>query len=227
MGGCDAQNENDSMQEGWLYLFTYNRLGYEVSRKRYFILKENQLSSFKNKPLSLTKEPNRSAIIDSNIRVNDNGRESVNKKVLFIFTVYNASNQRDKLKLGATSSEEAARWIRSLQDVAIKECPKLVVPSLMKKSSLRMGGSKRADWKFSFDWQSWIYNEAMSADVVDHSPWQIFGCYNGLRMFKEARDWNPPRGWGDIPVMMGVGMVDASSEAIFHTLMSLGPSRSE
>ncbi|XP_052117852.1 protein ENHANCED DISEASE RESISTANCE 2-like [Arachis duranensis] len=223
MGG-GAQSENGGM-EGWLYLFTYNRLGYQVSRKRYFILKENLLSSFKNQPLNVVKEPNRSAIIDSSVRVNDNGRESINKKVFFIFTVYNASNQRDKLKLGASSSEEAAKWIRSLQDAAMKEPPNLLASPLPKKSSLRKGGSKRPDWvKFSFDWQSWIYSEAMTSDVIDHSPWQIFGCYNGLRMFKEA---NPRRGWGDIPVMMGVGVVDASSEAIFHTLMSLGPSRSE
>ncbi|XLT24003.1 hypothetical protein S245_055532, partial [Arachis hypogaea] len=66
------------------------------------------------------QEPNRIAIIDSSVHVNDNGRESINKKVFFIFTVYNASNQRNKLKLGASSSEEAAKWIRSLQDAAMK-----------------------------------------------------------------------------------------------------------
>lgn len=47
-------------------------------------------------------------------------------------------------------------------------------------------------------------------------------------MFKEAKDWDS-RGshWGDHPAIMAVGVVDGSSEAIFHTLMSLDRSRSE
>lgn len=33
--------------------------------------------------------------------------------------------------------------------------------------------------------------------------------------------------WDDHPAIMAVGVVDGTSEAIFQTLMSLGPSRSE
>ncbi|XP_052480113.1 uncharacterized protein LOC105804340 isoform X5 [Gossypium raimondii] len=33
--------------------------------------------------------------------------------------------------------------------------------------------------------------------------------------------------WDDHPAIMDVGVVDGTSEAIFQTLMSLGPSRSE
>ncbi|KAK7271036.1 hypothetical protein RJT34_26623 [Clitoria ternatea] len=87
-------------------------------------------------------------------RFSDGGRK--NGMVFFIFTIYSASNQRDQLKLGACSSEEAARWIQVLQEVAVKH-------------------------------------------------------------------------WGksNHPVMMVVGVVDGTSEAIFHTLMSLASSRSE
>lgn len=71
-------------------------------------------------------------------------------------------------------------------------------------------------------------------------------------MFKEARDWDSHgnvscsylckisflfmvilsklcciQKWGTHPVMMAVGVVDGTSEEIFHTLMSLGSSRSE
>ncbi|KAK7277321.1 hypothetical protein RIF29_18472 [Crotalaria pallida] len=220
--------------EGWLYIFRSNRFGLHYSRKRYFILKENFLTSFKHKPHSHMKEPNRSAMIDSNIRVTDNGRESINKKVFFIFTVYNASNHRDQLKLGAKSSEEAAKWMNSLQDAALKEDSNpekdFALSSKKRRSSLRMGGSKRTDLKYSDDWnfQSIIYTEAMTSDVIAPSPWKIFGCHNGLRMFKEANDWDSHgRNWGDHPVMMAVGVVDGTSEAIFHTLMSLDSSRSE
>jgi hypothetical protein len=33
--------------------------------------------------------------------------------------------------------------------------------------------------------------------------------------------------WDDHPAIMAVGVVDGTSEAIFQTLMSLGPSRSK
>jgi hypothetical protein len=33
--------------------------------------------------------------------------------------------------------------------------------------------------------------------------------------------------WGEQPAIMAVGVIDGTSEAIFNTLMSLDPSRSE
>ncbi len=76
----------------------------------------------------------------------------------------------------------------------------------------------------------------------------------GLRLFKEAKDWDShgrvscsfdsliidyfnwficwkkccsSQHWDDHPAIMAVGAIDGTSEAIFRTLMSLGPSRSE
>ncbi|RDY00520.1 Protein ENHANCED DISEASE RESISTANCE 2-like protein, partial [Mucuna pruriens] len=225
--------QSERKMEGWLYLIRANRFGQHYSRKRYFILKDNVLRSFKIQPISQMEEPIRSAIIDSCIRANDDGRESMNKKVLFIFTVYNATNQSDKLKLGASSSEEAAKWIRSLQEAAMKDCPipakNFLSPLRRRRSTLRNGGSKSADWKYSnLNFQTCLYTEAMTADVIAPSPWKIFGCQNGLRMFKEAKDWDTHGNhWGDHPAIMAVGVVDGTSEAIFHTLMTLDPSRSE
>ncbi|KAL2324810.1 hypothetical protein Fmac_023868 [Flemingia macrophylla] len=151
---------------------------------------------------------------------------------VFSFTLYNVTNQSDKLKLGASSSEEAAKWMRSLQDAAFKECPspaKDFIGSRRRRSTLRNGGSKSVDWKYSnVNFQSCIYSEAMTADVLAPSPWKIFGCQNGLRMFKEAKEWDPYGShWGDHPAIMAVGVVDGTSEAIFHTLMSLDPTRSD
>lgn len=227
-------SEADDKMDGWLYLIRYNRFGLQYSRKRFFILKDNYLKSFKSIPSSDKEEPIRSAIIDSCIRVRDNGRESIHKKVIFIFTLYNTSNHHDQLKLGASSSEEAARWIRSIQDAALKECPNpvqsFVACSKRNWQSFRMGGSKRAYRKNSVDWTdcSSMHVDAMKSDVIAPSPWKIFGCQNGLRLFKEARDSNlRGRKGEDHPAIMAVGVVDATPEAIFQTLMSLGPSRSQ
>ncbi|KAH9703793.1 DUF1336 domain-containing protein [Citrus sinensis] len=149
-------------------------------------------------------------MIHSCIRVTDNGRESINRK------------------LGARSPEEAAKWIRSLQEAAVKLLVGTCIPESEPSKWLYV--SKRSDYKYSGDWTlgSSIRSEATASDVIAPSPWKIFGCQNGLRLFKEAKDWDSRgRHWDDHPAIMAVGVVDGTSEAIFQTLMSLGSSRSE
>ncbi|XP_076921246.1 protein ENHANCED DISEASE RESISTANCE 2-like isoform X2 [Bidens hawaiensis] len=200
----DVQTSDEIMQ-GWLYLIRFNRFGLQYARRRYFVLQNHCLKSFKSIPTSHTQEPLRSAIVDSCIRVTDKGRESVNKKVFFIFTIYNTSNHKDHLKLGASSPEEAARWIHSLQDVAISRL-----------QPCRLNDS--ADWTLS---------ATIMPDVIAPSQWKIFGCQNGLRLFKETKDNKSSEGRAGQPAIMAVGVVEGTSEAIFKILMSIGPSRYE
>ncbi|XP_022765374.1 protein ENHANCED DISEASE RESISTANCE 2-like [Durio zibethinus] len=227
-------SQNEAKMEGWLYIIRSNRFGLQFSRKRYFILQNNVLKSFKAIPISDKEEPVRRAIIDTCIRVTDNGRESINKKDFFIFTLYSTSDHNDQLKLGACSSEEAAIWIHCLKDAALKESPgqaKNFVGSTKKRwPSLRLGNTKTTHSKNAVSWPflSSVHTEAMTSDVIAPSPWKIFGCQNGLRLFKEAKDGDSRgRHWDDHPAIMAVGVVDGTSEAIFRALMSLGPSRSE
>ncbi|CAK9136107.1 unnamed protein product [Ilex paraguariensis] len=220
----------DGKMEGWLHLIRFNRFGLQYSRKRYFILQENCLRSFKSIPTSDREEPVRSAIVDSCIRVIDNGRESHHRKVFFIFTLYNTSNHYDQLKLGASSPEEAGRWIQSLQDAALNPGKNLKSSSKRKWQPFSLSVSKRRAHKNSVDWASAssMHVDAMTSDVIAPSPWKIFGCQNGLRLFKEAKDRDSSgMYWDDNPAIMAVGVVDGTSEAVFRTLMSLGPSRSE
>ncbi|KAK6156361.1 hypothetical protein DH2020_010609 [Rehmannia glutinosa] len=221
--------ENEGKMEGWLYLIRFNRFGLQYSRKRYFILEDNCLKSFKSIPTSETEEPVRSAIIDSCVRVIDNGRESHHRRLFFIFTLCNTSNHNDQLKLGATSSEEAARWIRSLQDAAVDPVKDLSSYSKRKYQPFSLSVSKRMA-KRSIDWTSAssMHVDAMTSDVISPSPWKIFGCQNGLRLFKEAKDRDSHgRHWDDHPAIMAVGVIDGASEAVFRTVMDLGPSRAE
>ncbi|KAE8670488.1 Pleckstrin (PH) and lipid-binding START domains-containing protein isoform 2 [Hibiscus syriacus] len=217
--------------EGWLYIIRSNRIGLQYSRKRYFVLEDHLLNCFKLMPLSNLQEPGRSAIIDSSIRVTDNGRESIHRKVFFIFTLYNSSNHIDQLKLGASSPEEAAKWIHSFKEAALKGGPYPGNDAACSKSrwqSFRFSPSN-ANHNNSVDWTlySSTKTDRVTADVVAPSPWTIFGCQNGLRLFKEAKDRDSHGKWDDHPAIMAVGVVDGTSEAIFQTLMSLGPSRSE
>ncbi|XP_052200288.1 protein ENHANCED DISEASE RESISTANCE 2-like isoform X2 [Diospyros lotus] len=220
----------DGKMEGWLYLIRPSRFGLQNSRKRYFVLEDNCLKSFKSKPISDKEESIRSAIIDSCIRVTDNGRESYHGKVFFTFSLCNTSNHNDQLKCGASRPEEAARWIRSLQDAALNPTKNFVACSKRKWQPFRLTVSKRSARKNSVDWtsSSCMHMDAMTSDVIAPSPWKIFGCQNGLRMFKEAKDNDfGGRHWDDHPAIMAVGVVDGTSEAVFRTLMSLGPSRSD
>ncbi|XP_060174300.1 protein ENHANCED DISEASE RESISTANCE 2-like isoform X2 [Lycium barbarum] len=95
--------------------------------------------------------------------------------------------------------------------------------------SLRLNCSNRYHHLNSIDWTfcSSSVADATTSDVVAPSSWTIFGCQNGLRLFKEAKDRESHGKWDDHPAIMAVGVVDGTSEAIFQTLMSLGPSRSE
>ncbi|XP_009626094.1 protein ENHANCED DISEASE RESISTANCE 2-like isoform X1 [Nicotiana tomentosiformis] len=222
--------ETEGKMEGWLYLMRLNRFGLQYSRKRYFILEDNCLKSFKSIPTSPKEEPIRSAIIDSCIRVTDNGRESFHRKVFFIFTLYNTSDHNDQLKLGASSPEEAARWIHCLKDAALNPERSLHAPSRRKWQPFRLSVSKRMAHKSSMDSTaaSSMHVDAMTSDVLAPSPWKIFGCQNGLRLFKEAKDKGPNGKHRDgSPAVMAVGVIEGTSEAIFRTLMCLGPSRSE
>ncbi|GAV66415.1 PH domain-containing protein/START domain-containing protein/DUF1336 domain-containing protein [Cephalotus follicularis] len=229
----EVTRESEGRMEGWLYLIRSNRFGLQYSRKRYFLLESHLLKSFKSSLQSNHQDPCRSAIIDSCIRVIDNGRESIHRKVFFIFTLYNTSNHNDQLKLGASSPEEAARWIHSFQEAALKSGPYLgdTVGGCSKSrwQSLRLSCSSRANRVNSVDWTlcSITRTDTMASDVIAPSSWTIFGCQNGLRLFKEAKDRDSHEKWDDHPAIMAVGVIDGTSEAIFQTLMSLGPSRSE
>ncbi|KAH9700571.1 Pleckstrin (PH) and lipid-binding START domains-containing protein [Citrus sinensis] len=108
-----------------------------------------------------------------------------NGDVFFIFTLYNTSNHNDQLKLGASSPEEAAKWIHSLQEAALKGGPHQGVGDHIgcpnsPWESFRLSGSSRASHTKSIDWTlcSGTHMEQVTADVIAPSPWTIFGCQN-------------------------------------------------
>ncbi|WOL16732.1 protein ENHANCED DISEASE RESISTANCE 2 isoform X2 [Canna indica] len=222
--------------EGWLHIIRSNRLGIQSSRKRHFVLKGNVLHCYKAVPTSDSEDPARITLIDSSTRVTDNGRESINRNVFYLFTLYSTSNPSEQLKLGARSSEDAARWTKSLMEAALMEIPNNSKEDNVVHSLKKTGSSSRLDQKderrrsHSIDWTvfSSMNGDPITSDVIAPSMWTIIGCRNGLRLFKEAKDADSPnKDWEDHPAMMAVGVVDAASEEVFQTVMSLGQSRSE
>ncbi|XP_074570833.1 protein ENHANCED DISEASE RESISTANCE 2-like [Curcuma longa] len=219
--------------EGWLYVIRPNRLGLQKSRKRYFVLEDNALNCYKNAPTSNRENPTRTELIGSWTRVTDNGRESIKKNVFYLFSLTSISNPSNQLKLGARSSEEAARWIKSLTEAAFENPHReenVVACSKKRWQTIRKNRRNAKVHMHSIDWTvfSSMNADPMTLDVIAPSMWTIIGCKNGLRLFKEAKDADfPTKHWDDHPAIMAVGVVGAASEAIFQTVMSLGQSRSE
>ncbi|KAL6543369.1 hypothetical protein OROHE_010889 [Orobanche hederae] len=110
-------------------------------------------------------------ILNGAFRKCDNGL--LHRKLFFTFTLYNTSNHNDRLKLGVTSSEEAVRSRKRFYG-----------------SLSVMIVSKRIVNKRSIDWRaaSSTHVNAMTSDVIAPSLWKIFGCQNGLHLFKEPKD---------------------------------------
>ncbi|XP_065870096.1 protein ENHANCED DISEASE RESISTANCE 2-like isoform X2 [Euphorbia lathyris] len=190
------------------------------------------ISCYNNNAMEF-QEPDKCVAIDHGIRITDNGRTSINRKVFYVFTLYNTLNHNDQLKLGARSSEDAASWIDSLQNAALKERtnPSHDFVTISKRNGpplSRLSGSKTVGCKKPVDYYSTLHSEAMTSDVIAPSSWKIFGCQNGLRLFKEAKDWDSHgEHWDNHPAIMAVGVVDGTPETIFKVIMSLGPLRSE
>ncbi|CAL9069140.1 protein ENHANCED DISEASE RESISTANCE 2-like [Musa acuminata AAA Group] len=105
-----------------------------------------------------------------------------------------------------------------------------VACSKRRRQSFRSSRRNEKSRMHSIDWTvfSSMHTDLMTFDVIAPSMWTIIGCKNGLRLFKEAKDVDfPNKNWEDHPAIMTVGVVDAASESIFQTVMSLGQSRSE
>ncbi|CAK9211288.1 unnamed protein product [Sphagnum troendelagicum] len=222
--------------EGYLYYVHSHKLRLNHPRKRYVVLVGNRASSYKDKPASKDATPVRSGPIELYTRVIDHGREVIHSRVYFTFSLHHPEKYEDHLKFGSRSAEEAAKWMQAFRQAAEEEgAPgndRPFVPAPGKRwHPFRYCKCNRvvhpAD---SRDWTGSLLAKDASPDVVATSPWQIFGCKNGLRLFKETTDdkgnLKDKRG-EDPPALMSVGVVHATSEAIFETVMSLGASRAE
>lgn len=207
-------DQDGVMMQGWLYLIRSNTIGFKYSRKLYYVLQNRHFKSFRSISHSYDKDPVRSAVVDSSIHVIDNGRKCIRGKVFFVFTICDTSNNDTHLKLGASSPAEAAGWIKSFQE-------------LSQKINWRSNYSVKDCDKIDDDIVSFAsIMDRITTDINEPSYWTIFGCHNGLRLFKQARDKAHNKKDGH-PALAAVSVIEETPEVIFQTLMSLGSSRSQ
>ncbi|XP_071734873.1 protein ENHANCED DISEASE RESISTANCE 2-like [Rutidosis leptorrhynchoides] len=65
-----------------------------------------------------------------------------------------------------------------------------------------------------------------TAENYEPSYWTIFGCHNGLRFFKHAKDQESKRK-SRHPALAAIGVIEDTPNVVFQTLMSLGSSRTQ
>jgi hypothetical protein len=163
----------------------------------------------------------------------------------------------NKLRIGLSNAEDAAKWMQAFREAIEGALPpgtnKTFIPATpgrRRLPGLRHSGSRsrlnrdasggsgnllkqestgsiQTDMK---DWTGTLLAKDRSPDVVASSPWQIFGCKNGLRFFEETdgeKDSLEKKRGETSPTLMAVGVVDASPASVFDTVMALGPSRAE
>ncbi|XP_024986550.1 protein ENHANCED DISEASE RESISTANCE 2-like [Cynara cardunculus var. scolymus] len=213
------------MMEGWLYLIRSNFFVFKYSRKLYYVLQHRHFNSFKSISHSYNKDPIRSAVVDSSIHVMDNGRNCIRGKVFFVFTLYDTSNHDAHVKLGANSPEEAARWIKSFQELSqeVNQNSGNFLHCLGSTYSGRVCNKIGLDDILSLA----SITDPRTADIYEPSYWMIFGCHNGLRLFKQARDQEGLDKRDGHPALAAASVMEGTPEVIFQTLMSLGSSRSQ
>ncbi|KAH8935095.1 hypothetical protein BDL97_17G012300 [Sphagnum fallax] len=222
--------ENSSMEvvcgahmEGWLYLIQTTRLMMTQPRQRYFMLVGSRALYYKEKPAHRDEAPIKSGLIDPCTRVKDHGRESFHGLVLFTFIIYDSYNNSDKLRFGARSPEEAAKWIQAFKDAADHAQPPgnniSFVPS---------GGRRRIPFRLTGMRGNGLVRDASGGK--DHLYHEDSTILAGLRLFRESNDQQGLSSkiqGEDSAALMAVGVVHATCESVFATVMALGPSRAE
>ncbi|KAH8933782.1 hypothetical protein BDL97_18G048300 [Sphagnum fallax] len=211
--------------EGYLYYVHSHKLRLNHPRKRYVVLVGNRASSYKDKPASKDVTPVRSGPIELYTRVIDHGREVIHSRVYFTFSLHHPEKYEDHLTFGSSSAEEAAKWMQAFRQAAEeKGAPgndRPFVPAPGKRwHPFRLSGHKGSGH---------VHDTSGAGGDSMHRE-DSTSNFAGLRLFKETTDdkgnLKDKRG-EDPPALMSVGVVHATSEAIFETVMSLGASRAE
>ncbi|XP_076939441.1 protein ENHANCED DISEASE RESISTANCE 2-like, partial [Bidens hawaiensis] len=221
MDALRQTDDEEIIMEGWLYLISSNAIGFKYSRKLYYVLQHHRFMCFRH---SSNKDPIRTTVVDSSIRVTDNGKKLIRGKVLFVFTLSDTSNYDAHVKLGAGSPEEAAKWIKSFEESSkkVKRNNGIYLDCLRSTCSGRVFDKNDVDDIISLT----SVMDSRNADMSEPSQWTIFGCHHGIRLFKQARYQEGHNKRKGHPALAAVSVVDKAPEVIFQTLMSLGFSRS-
>nr|XP_024358788.1 protein ENHANCED DISEASE RESISTANCE 2-like isoform X2 [Physcomitrium patens] len=96
--------------EGYLYSFGPSRQGGVYSILTFCVLSGRHFSQSRHKGDLVSL---RSGILDADHRVEDTGRQVVNGKILYTLRLYNVTDAKKEVLVGAVNSEEIAEWLKA------------------------------------------------------------------------------------------------------------------
>ncbi|GAQ83510.1 hypothetical protein KFL_001510130 [Klebsormidium nitens] len=172
--------------------------------KRYLVLKGRRFEVFPDKPREGEK-PTSVGLLGPDIRVKQGTRETVAGQKLFTFVLSSTLATKKETKLGTKAGKDAVKWIQAITAS--------VEGSLQRSESWKLASPDDA-----------VAVKIGEVDIVAQVAWRLYKCENGLRFFEEtSAQGSAPRQ----RVTKVLGVVEASTEAVFNLVMDLGTTRTE
>ncbi|XP_024370867.1 protein ENHANCED DISEASE RESISTANCE 2 isoform X4 [Physcomitrium patens] len=190
---------------GWIYHVGTSSLGYPFCIDRFLVIKGKYVTMFKRNPVLFPRTvPIRSGIAGTHLMVEALGRRIFHGRALYVLRIFNRLDHSRQGELACNTSEEVDKLICAFKD-AMEEA---------QSSSERIGSGRRiAHTDEEFD----INEPRTHSKSVTRGIGKLMTLSRGLRIFKDTTASKAGKG----SKMKAVGVIEASTDAIFEQIMSL------
>ncbi|PKA66386.1 hypothetical protein AXF42_Ash007083 [Apostasia shenzhenica] len=240
--GCDAVKGSETSKvvyEGWMVRCGRRKIGRSYIHMRYFVLGTRVLAYYKRKPQD-DMVPAKTLVIDGNCRVEDRGLKTYHGH-MGAFNIQEALAWKEKIELVIDQQELlSSHGTKSFESFksGIHLQKKIFDPkgqgspededernqTLVRKTTIGNGPPDSV-----FDWtqlEAGFSNLNDSDHTSSQKYWHLVRCQNGLRIFEELPQVdNLPRSCSR--AMKAVGVVEATCEEIFESVMCMDENRFE
>ncbi|URD98055.1 START domain containing protein [Musa troglodytarum] len=233
--------------EGWMVRYGRRKIGKSFIHMRYFVLETRLLAYYKKQPTD-NMVPLQSLVIDGNCRVEDRGLKTQQGHMVYVLCVYNKKEKHQRMMMAAYNIQDALNWKEKIEFVIdqqhglatgngnstfVSRDLGMDIDRNASSSSHERNPEDEEENNSNLPRRTTIGNGPPDS-VLDWtrdqlSPrkhWRLVRCQNGLRIFEELpRADRLPRSYSK--AMKAVGVVDATSAAIFELIMSMDGTRFE
>ncbi|KAJ7516221.1 hypothetical protein O6H91_22G048000 [Diphasiastrum complanatum] len=230
---------------GWVYHVGENSVGYRFCRARYLVIKGKYVAMYKRDPAQHPGEkPKRKGVVGQFLMVEEVGRQIYHRRVLYALKIFNRLDQTKQGEFACTSAEEVEKWIAAFQHAKEEaEYDKERASGhrfISSEDEFKLNGVRFSSWSLtkliyigrgpdsllrrpSIVTQEPGFDDFYSngGDAIEQADWRCFRTVNGLRIFEDVTVSKAEKG----TIMKSVGVVEASPDMIFETIMSLDKSQ--
>ncbi|KAJ7523493.1 hypothetical protein O6H91_18G051900 [Diphasiastrum complanatum] len=236
---------------GWVYHMGLNSLGYQFCHARYLLIKGKYAVMFKRDPSEYPgRKPIRQGVVGQYLMVEEIGRQIYHGRVLYLLKIYSRMDHTKQGQFGCGSPDEVEKWITAFQHAKEEAEYDLEKQSSRRfingEAEFKLNGPRKHNRAYAKSLNKLIYigrgPESLmrrpsvvaqepdsenfyskgESDAVEQADWRCFRTVNGLRIFEDVAASNSKSEKGTI--MKSVGVVKASPDVIFETIMSLDKS---